>query len=775
MATFVKSVSERVRMDNRMALAYEKLDPRAQTLFRHELSSRLMGRYLDSERSVIPTVQRLFGCRNIGIARVFTGIIREMLIQPMASSWSLVRNMQSKYGVSITVPELREYYQVIQKSKIVQDMIRYNSSATKVIAVARGVLSTTLGTTYYLDIQTTDACPNLCRKCWRFYEDEEGRPRLVVRKSPEGLARVRPDFEHFKSVVREAVDLGTEQLSSTGGGEPMMNRRLPELFEFAKEYARSLGRDIKTFIPTSGLGVVFNDPVALRRIVRNINNLRFSVDSFDRDFVLRHHGINPSQYDELLENIRRTVAMKKEEGSDIQIEILILMYEGTYKTMEQTIATARELGATRILINSTVDKPEFKGTSADQDAALSRVAEKAARGDYGDLVVEIDPLLQMSSFRDMQPIDLALVEPALGRFGACMKNVVGLTPVITADGTFHVCFPCSQPPVANKGGVFKIGNIMKDPFLRLMERMKNEYRGIDVERDCSPDCRDILYFNAIIRKVIEDWIFGIPLRDQPFLDRTTVLGTTRNPMHQEGFNVQTAAEERIRIAGESVLRDKVQGFKDVSGYLEAIPLKTFADMLEPGVPVKLLDKYETDNLFDVNLFSDGRDVYAFSFDIGVIYRIGTGESYKFGASLPGSTESASKLFGDFHRIKESGEIYLPNNNAGQFTLQMEDLRRELRKQMLLGKYNEWPSELVAKAYDYYLVAKISESPPAGELGAVNGITLLSRLERDGAKSPEVKKALLHKLHAYLFQLAATREFCRDFVIIYNILSQNDFI
>ncbi|MFA5840171.1 MAG: radical SAM protein [Candidatus Margulisiibacteriota bacterium] len=754
---------------------YSQMPFNAQALYRRTICQVLIHDFWGKPKEAVTVVDNIFSCKNRHAAWVLSALVRELLIQPMASSWALMKNMEAKYGISLRVSELTEYYQLLQNNQIVQDMIRFNSTATKVIALARGVLSTTLGTTYYLDVQTTDACRNKCTKCWRFYEDEQGRPRLLTRTSTPGTKR--PGQADFREVIREAIELGVEQLSSTGGGEPLMNPNLPELFEFAKQHARSLGRDIRTFIPCSGLGVVFKDPVNLERLVRSLNNLRFSVDSFDPDFVCRHHGISRAEYDEIIQNIRATAEVRRRVNPDMQIEVLILMYEDSYASMERTIETARELGATRILVNSTVDKPELRQTSPEQAEALRRVSEKAAKGEYGDLVVEIDPVLEMSFVATALPIDTQAIEPPLGMFGACMKNIVGLTPVVTADGTFHVCFPCSQPPVANKGKVFIIGNIMEDPFLVLMERMKKEYRDIDVERDCSPDCRDIMYFNAIIRKVIEDWLLGIPLCVQPFLDRNVAVGTTRNPMHQEGFRVQTEAEERIARAAESVYKDKERDFGNISRHLSEMPVATLASQLNPGVPVALLDKYETPNLFDVNLISDGRNIYAFSYDIGRIYSLQTCQSYRFGETLEGLAAPLDGFFLQLWRMKGEGRVYLPQKIEPLSKLpdSLGDWKIALKRRMLLSKYYEWQPKLVEDAYNYFVRAKSGEVVPENPLDASNGIVLMTLFEREAGKSEARKQALLKKLHAYMLQLATTREFCRDFISIYKILVDNQFI
>ena len=121
--------------------------------------------------------------------------------------------------------------------------------------------------------------------------------------------------------------MDVKSFATTGGGEPFMYKQLPEFYEYAKEYAASVGKDIRVFIPTSGLGTIFRDDEALTRVIKNTDLLRFSLDSFDKEFLCDTHGINENQYEEVMQNVDKTIAIAKEVNPDIDIEVLILMYE----------------------------------------------------------------------------------------------------------------------------------------------------------------------------------------------------------------------------------------------------------------------------------------------------------------------------------------------------------------------------------------------------------------------------------------------------------------
>ncbi len=558
-----------------------------------------------------------------GLDKLSKIVLKEILIQPLATSWWIARNLEVKHNIDIGIRPLEEAYHNIQLSKISQDLIRFNSSGGKAIAVARGIALRSKTTSYYFDIQTTDICPCRCTKCWNYYQDENGRARLLPRKMKDGSAL--PTTEDFKRVVKQVIDLGVRQMTSTGGGEPFTNKDLPFILEFAKDYSRSVGNPIKMFVPTSGLGAVYRDDTLLEKAIRNIDLLRFSFDSLDKDTLIKSHGVSEKRYEEMIENFSKVVRMKKQLGLDLDVEILILIYGNNYSSIEYTVEKAREMGATRILFNSITGKGEALEVNDKEIKSASQVLKKVfdryCLGHYGGLKLDFDPVL-MNSLDSFSKEDLENIEPTIGDLRYCMKNVFGLTPVVTADGTFHVCFPCSQPLIANEKDIFKIGNVMENSVEELVLMMQAQYRDINPKKDCIPDCRDIHYFNVILRKIIDDYLLGIPPTSQPFLDRTAHENIFVHSMHNEKFD-ESELDQAIKEYGEAskkVREDQEKEFKDFaaektqeSGYLMSLP---------EDIPHQLLSRYDL-NLFSVGCIRSGMSIVIFSPELKI------GQEYAF--------------------------------------------------------------------------------------------------------------------------------------------------
>jgi MoaA/NifB/PqqE/SkfB family radical SAM enzyme len=609
---------------------YNSLDSNKKSKLRFDLAELLVANYFDSPQEVESIFRRIFQDESLDFQTAIFAL-REILIQPMASSLWVLENLNKKYGIRITVSDLIRIFTAFQGNHVVQDIIRFNSSGSKVLAVARGVMLKKKSTTYYFDVQTTDTCPSLCTKCWRYYQDDGGVAHLMPREHPTNF--VRPSFTDFQRVFHQAIDLGVESNASTGGGEPFMNLQLPELLADAKAYAVSKGINLRVFVPVSGLGRVYNDPKKLELIINTVDLLRFSFDSFDKDFVMKNHGVSEAGFNMMLRNFRKVVELKHHLQSNIDIEVLILLYRGNYQHAETTIEKAYELGATRVLINSITGND---AVAMDQEEAklsarvLRRIYERLANGDFGVMQIDFDPVL-MGGYANISQVDRNNLERPLGNIRYCMKNVFGLTPVVTADGTFHVCFPCSQPNIANRQDIFKIGNIMEDSIEALVARMRDNYRDIDPEEDCIKDCRDIPYFNGIFRKVIEDILLGIPVTAQPFLDRSDPKLIVSHTLHSEVFNQGNLSEvmDEMNDASRQVFNDKVSDFKESVLLIEQGRVAFDPNNLAEGVVALLFDRYQTRNIFDIHAVRWEEKTYLFSYDISMLYELGSNEFIDF--------------------------------------------------------------------------------------------------------------------------------------------------
>lgn len=603
---------------------YHNISEREKLAIRFIISEKLLNEYFDENMDLKLMFSLILGKDEWSI-EIMMIVLREILIQPMASSWWVLRNLKNKYRLDLSVEELKQIYYKFQFNKIIQDLIRFNSSASKVIAVARWVMLKEKWTSYYFDVQLTDICPNKCEKCWQFYRDEKGNPKLIKRILDDDITY--PKTDDFRRVMKEIIDMWVESMSTTWGGEPFMFNDLWNLLEEAKKYALSKWRKLRYFIPTSWLGSVFNDETKLIKVIKNLDLIRFSLDSFDKGFLCSTHWIPEKAYDIVINNLRKVIQLSKIHNPSLDIEVLVLMYKDSYKYIEYTVNKAKEMGVTRVLFNTITWKTDI--ILLDKEIQqwsniLRKIYEKACNGDYYPMHIDFDPLL-LWWYSNLFYIDTQNMERPLWNLKYCMKNIFWLTPVVTADWTFHVCFPCSQPLIANKQNNFKIWNIMDRSILELMKIMREWYRHIDPEKDCIKDCRDIPYFNAIIRKVIDDTSLWISLLFQPFLDKTIVDTRFNHSMHDEQFkegNLKIVVEEMSQ-ATNKVRADQINNFKEYMDHIHSLYTQIISNISEESTVYQIFDRYMSWNLFDIHAMMINNLIYIFSFELEIVYILTT--------------------------------------------------------------------------------------------------------------------------------------------------------
>lgn len=266
-----------------------------------------------------------------------------------------------------------------------------------------------------------------------------------------------------------------------------------------------------------------------------------------------------------------------------------------------------------------------------------------------------------------------------------MKNIFGLTPVITADGTFHVCFPCSQTNISNTTDIFKIGNIMDSSLPELVNRMRSGYKDINPEEDCIHDCRDIPYFNGILRKVLDDESLGIPAISQPFIDKVSSKGVSRHGMHDESFREDEvkAASIEIKHAAELVRDDQGEAFERIVADIKAEKIHIDYSTLTEAAPFELMSRYESGNLFDVHAVSLSGDMLIFSYTLGLGYIFSRDRFVNFSDDVSWLDGHIAKYIKDLAQKKSENKIFVVEESARKINLPEEYLRTGANLEYLL--------------------------------------------------------------------------------------------
>ncbi len=148
----------------------------------------------------------------------------------------------------------------------------------------------------HLDIEATSNCNLLCTMC----------PRTDMVKDGTFWKVKNFDFDLYKRLIEEGVTKGLCSIKFNYLGEPLMNPRLAEMIEFAKEHGI-----VDVMFNTNA--TTLTERVARRLIQSGLDKLFFSFDSPYREHY-NEIRIN-ADYDKTLRNIKRFIQIREEMGS----------------------------------------------------------------------------------------------------------------------------------------------------------------------------------------------------------------------------------------------------------------------------------------------------------------------------------------------------------------------------------------------------------------------------------------------------------------------------
>ena len=143
----------------------------------------------------------------------------------------------------------------------------------------------------HLDIESTRKCNLLCPMC----------PRTIKIKRGEKLEEDDVDFDLAKRVIDEGAANGLYSVKFNYLGEPLMNRRLPELIKHAKD------RGVTDVMFNTNAALLTED-MSRRLIKAGLDKLFISFDSPDRKSYEKIRV--GTRFDHVLNNVKRFVEIR---------------------------------------------------------------------------------------------------------------------------------------------------------------------------------------------------------------------------------------------------------------------------------------------------------------------------------------------------------------------------------------------------------------------------------------------------------------------------------
>lgn len=309
------------------------------------------------------------------------------------------------------------------------------------------------------------ACPGCIYNTWNLSSDK----------------RHNFDMSLMPDLIEDLKELEVKAINLSGGGEPLCHPKWKEIIQqFAEHFDVGL-------ITNGGL---LTDPEVA---VGNCTWIRFSVDAGSDEVYKMTHG-NTADFDKTVENIKKTLKIKNDTGSQVTIGVSFLLTPDNYLDIIPAINLFRKIGIDYIQIKPIILFPEDRVNLGyifwDKDIfnLLSTIST------YSTDTFKVSTVSHKF-------VELIQYE----RTGIPFKKCYGhaLFPVITSDGAvLTCCFKLNDYNNGLKSGYY--GKITKDN--RLIDVWKSEYRFKQGEslntRFCPINCK-IAETNKILQSLSE--------------------------------------------------------------------------------------------------------------------------------------------------------------------------------------------------------------------------------------------------------------------------------
>jgi len=273
----------------------------------------------------------------------------------------------------------------------------------------------------FAQIEITTYCNLRCSTCKEF-TDQFGSEAEILKHL---------DFGKFKKIFERLPYLKRVRLN--GVGEPLLHPEFLEMIQFVN----SKGIEIEFF----SNGTMFREEVSQELIKYGVNTIFFSIDGAERDTFERIR--KGAKFDEVMQNIRRFVELKKKSGLETPDAVAITtLSKDNISEVPAIVELVHSLGLKKMMIKRMipwVEELEGKIVSREEHDSI-RIGIEAAK--------RLGIKLNTGSFTK------ALVnEPALSLITNCMWP--WSSTYITVDGWVTPCCNIYDPRTLNFGNIFE--------------------------------------------------------------------------------------------------------------------------------------------------------------------------------------------------------------------------------------------------------------------------------------------------------------------------------
>lgn len=266
-----------------------------------------------------------------------------------------------------------------------------------------------------------------------------------------------PDIK-MAEIVDDIISMGVKAVTFSGGGEPLLYKRLPETV------ARLASTGVRVATLTNGANLQgrMSDAFA-----EHGTWVRISLDAWDDDSYVRARGVRAGDFTRLMENIRAFTR----RSTRCVLGISMIVGRDNHLHIAELCARLKDLGVNHIKISGAVVGNEAAANNAYHAAIKGAVAAQIDAARH----LEGDGFAILNHYHDLD-----------GRFAKDYTSCPFLM-FLTVIGADQVVYTCQDKAYTMAG---RLGSIKEQSFRQFWFSLENRDRlfGFDPSRSCAHHC-----------------------------------------------------------------------------------------------------------------------------------------------------------------------------------------------------------------------------------------------------------------------------------------------
>ncbi len=188
----------------------------------------------------------------------------------------------------------------------------------------------------YMEVSPAGGCNHRCTYCGLDFMGYQ--PRYL-------------DTGLLKERVSELGKLGLKSIMYAGEGEPFLHRDMALLINYTKRAGIDVG------VTTNG--VLLKKEIT-ENILGNTEWIKVSIDGATRDTYAKIHRCNPSDFDQVIENMSYAAKVRKNNGYACTLGIQLLLLPENHHEVVSLAELARDIGMDYLVIKPYSQHPQSK-------------------------------------------------------------------------------------------------------------------------------------------------------------------------------------------------------------------------------------------------------------------------------------------------------------------------------------------------------------------------------------------------------------------------------